>query len=301
MKLPYKLNVYVVALLIPLLLTPHVTQAKTAPDRVALLETIQVLLAKVQNLQLLLTAQQTAVSYVPKTDFLDNFPGDIKYLYEIDEELQLPPSAPNRHERYVEQLNTIMPEKYRAYIDQFVVFDNHPNDMAAFAAVAYDGKDATWVYGIEVAEINESPTSDASIELMIHEFAHIFTLDQLITLRQRTTGCHEYFDTTGCFGSGSHLGQFVELFWDDELLDELVIANESRNVRRELTQLYKRYDSEFVTEYAATTPAEDFAESFAWYVLDLDAERGTVAEEKIEFMSQFSSIRAYKEHITNQL
>jgi hypothetical protein len=129
----------------------------------------------------------------------------------------------------------------------------------------------------------------------------VFTLDQFITSSKQTNNCHEYFDEIGCYTTGSYLSEFVQEFWNDALLDEVIQATESRNSNRALFQLYERYESDFVTDYAATSPEEDFAETFSWYVLDEEVERGSVAAQKIRFMDSFAQIRDYKEEILSNI
>lgn len=64
---------------------------------------------------------------------------------------------------------------------------------------------------------------------------------------------------------------------------------------------YDRYESQFVSEYAATDPAEDFAESFTWYVYGEMAPSGSVADEKIEFFDRFSYTQVLADEIIREL
>ena len=300
MKCTTTITTYAVALLFVGLATiPQVTYAQASADRAVLLQTIQTLLAQIEVLEQMLADRVKGTD--SSRNLLDDFEATITHNYTIADQLVLPSSAPDQHEDYVDQLRVILPPRYRSHIDQFIVFRDHPRDLAAFVAVESDGRQTQWVYGVSAEEIKESPTSALSAELMVHEFAHIFTLDQVISSQAPLGSCHEYFDDSSCFPQGSYLAAFISEFWDDALLDELVMAAENQRPDRALKRLYNRWDSEFVTEYAATSPAEDFAESFAWYVLGLDATKGTIAAEKIDFMSRYSDIRSYKSHITSQI
>ena len=293
-----KISTYVVALLLPVMLVPQFAQAQ-AVDRAALIDLISLLQQQIVMLQAQLDARQAN----PLSDdgLLDDFPGTIMANYDVHSELQLPDNAPFKYQKYADQLRALFPTQYRNYIDRFVVFDNHPDDIAAFVAVTSNSRDTTWMYGVSVEEINITPTKGSSMELMVHEFAHVFSLDQLLTGVVPATDCHRFFDDTGCFVPGSYLDKFVDEFWDEELLDGLVAANQSRNSARALQRFYERYGSEFVSDYAAVDPSEDFAESFAWYVLDEPVQRGTIAADKVDFMNQFPAIRAYKKHIQAQI
>lgn len=288
------------------MLLPQFAQAQVTPDRAMLLQTIQSLLIQIEVLQELLIARQQTTQFVSSqvvadNGLLDDFEGDIIQLYQVGQARALPPDARISHQRYFEQLRQVMPDQYEDYFDQFLVFDNHPADITAFVAVESDGRTADWLYGVSVDEVSEDPTSDLSIELMVHEFAHVFSLDQIIRSRSQTSSCHDYFASSSCYPDGTYLDEFIDEFWDDDLLDELEDATNSRNPERELARLHDRYDSEFVTSYAATDPAEDFAETFMWYVLDEEFERGTVAAEKIEFMDSYRNIRSYKADILSDI
>jgi hypothetical protein len=298
MKYIQKISIYIVALLLPITLVPQFVQAQSA-DRATLIELISLLQQQIVLLQAQLEDQQAGL--ISDDGLLDDFPGTVVVNYAVRSELELPPRAPFQHQKYADQLRMVFPSKYRDYIDQFVVFSDHPDDIAAFVAVTSDGRDTTWMYGVDVEEISADPTKAASIELMVHEFAHVFTLDQFITSSKQTNNCHEYFDEIGCYTTGTYLSEFVQEFWNDALLDEVIQATKSRNANRALFQIYERYESDFVTDYAATSPEEDFAETFAWYVLDEEVERGSVAAQKIRFMDSFAQIRDYKEEILSNI
>jgi hypothetical protein len=83
------------------------------------------------------------------------------------------------------------------------------------------------------------------------------------------------------------------------MLDELQSVQTGSNNSQ--ADFYDRYESQFVSEYAATDPAEDFAESFTWYVYGEMAPSGSVADEKIEFFDRFSYTQALADEIIKEL
>jgi len=287
------------ACLLPFIFGPQFAQAQTV-DRAVLIELIELLQQQIVLLQAQLEARQ-ASSLISDDRLLEDFPGTVIANYVVQSELLLPPAAPTQHQRYADKLRLVLPTQYRDYINQFVVFADHPEEIAAYVAVSSDGRNTTWMYGVSAEEINHAATSESSIELMVHEFAHIFSLDQQLASQTPGSNCPGLYTDLACFSPGSYLGEFVTDFWDERLLAELVDAKDSRSPDRELLQFYERYESEFVSDYAATDPSEDFAESFAWYVLDEPVRQGTVAADKVDFMDQFQIIRSYKKHIQSQL
>jgi len=228
-------------------------------------------------------------------------------LYEIEAEVvasysvyqgEISTRAPQLYQAYFDRLLTVLPDQYDDHIDELVVFTSGNQGVGAYVEtqVPYT-KD--WRYAVSESEIKEDPESAASTELMVHEFAHIFSLDQAFRERATARDCHPYFTDTLCYGSDSYLGQFIDTFWSNQMLDDLQSAQSES--RFDQADFYDRYESQFVSEYAATDPAEDFAESFTQYVYGEMAPRGSIADQKIEFFDQFRYVQELSDAIQQEL
>ncbi len=117
---------------------------------------------------------------------------------------------------------------------------------------------------------------------LIHEFAHILSLNSTqVDAAVAEGSCGGFVIDEGCVRDAAYLGKFYVAYWDGQF--EL---NEDTSVER-----YESNTQAFVTEYAATNPIEDFAESFASFVFnkkqDVDQHQ---AEEKINFFYGYNEL-----------
>ena len=114
-------------------------------------------------------------------------------------------------------------------------------------------------------EIAVDPADTADLdwfrETILHEYGHYLTLNEgQVTYTDHTGGGDVYREEGMTARSGSYLDDFYQTFWTGLLEDRLANVDSGG--------FYLRHPEDFVTEYAATDPAEDIAESLAWFVLD---------------------------------
>jgi len=67
------------------------------------------------------------------------------------------------------------------------------------------------------------------------------------------------------------------------MIDEIDTINDTGDWD-ELDAFYERYQDRFVTEYAATNPGEDLAETFAVFVLNERPTGSTIADQKLNLL-----------------
>jgi hypothetical protein len=94
----------------------------------------------------------------------------------------------------------------------------------------------------------------------------------------------------------AYLSRFCARFWRNRYPDE--------SSRDDADPASARYDEDpdaFVTDYAATDPSEDFAESFAYFVLD-PAPSGTAEKDrKLQFFWHFPDLVRDREYLRKGL
>lgn len=102
-----------------------------------------------------------------------------------------------------------------------------------------------------------------------HEFTHVFavTEDQIDQHVESEDACETYFDGDICFARGSLIADWTARFWTDDMLtdagsDSRASASEGRCEQH----------PGFFGSYAATSPEEDFAESFSAMLLRIPPE-----------------------------
>ena len=116
---------------------------------------------------------------------------------------------------------------------------------------------------------------------LLHEYAHLLTLgkdqmdmneDVLFAYeddpihKKALAACDYYFvEWMGCTKETSYLHQFYLEFWTDIIDDwnDRDIVNDEE----EAEVFYENYEAQFVTGYAVTSPDEDIAEVWPYFIL----------------------------------
>lgn len=214
---------------------------------------------------------------VPQND--EDILSDADYFVGSNEELQLNTgTAQDVHRQIWNHIKAISPDDLTAnYIDTYRVFTDANDGTLAY--IVDEDDDGKFVIAINLATHQKSTPQEQTLTI-VHELAHIATLNK----DQIAEGTCEYETQEGCFGDQSVLAQFVERFWTQA--DQDAAANEE--------DLYSANPSNFVTDYAATNPEEDVAESFAYYVVKNNYDQATVAGQKQAFFDEFDEARDIK-------
>lgn len=153
---------------------------------------------------------------------------------------------------------------------------------------------------------------------LIHEFGHLLTLspDQVTPSQaifdepesdsvydDEVQACPNYFPGEGCSHKDSYIHLFVGRFWGkiyDEWLEIDAIEDEDEYEDR-LDSFYEKYEDQFVSNYAPTSPEEDIAESWADFVLKPKPGDQTIANEKVLFFYEFPELVELRAQIASNL
>lgn len=190
-----------------------------------------------------------------------------------------------------EIMQTILPKDK---LSQIVKYNEHTDGVdGELASVEPVGDGSTWVLFVDPKDAYNLKggfkNKEELIATLVHEYAHILTLDN--TQQEFTEeGCdYGQFETfEGCAYSDSYLSLFVEEFWSD-YLDEFFEIEESGD-EDDLYDFYLENESDFVTEYAATNPGEDIAESFVVFVTKDKSTGNSISDQKINFFYNYSEL-----------
>lgn len=148
------------------------------------------------------------------------------------------------------------------HIDTFAVY-RKDDDTTAYV-VDENGDDKRQVT-VNLTVYNSMTLQEQKASL-IHELWHIITLNQ--QQMDLSWTCTTYKTDEWCLAANSYLNQFVSRFWK-------WISNPA-------------YDaSKYVTEYATTSPEEDIAESFAFFVLSSSFSDVTTKDQKMNLFTQY--------------
>jgi hypothetical protein len=217
------------------------------------------------------------------------------------------------HQQIWNHITQIIPTTYRENVTRLVFFSDGPE--GSLGAVEQTSQPGEWTLAVDIQDGVELPTLAATL---IHETAHLFSLGttQVETnlplfehpedgtlFDQGKAACDTYFIREGCSLPGSYLNLFFEQFWGD-LYDEwtgIQLEEDIDSRTYQLTKLHSRHADEFVSTYAVTSPEEDLAESFLYFVLSADLTGASVADEKVSFFQQFPDLFNLRQQMRTNL
>ncbi|MGN6636224.1 MAG: hypothetical protein ACTHJ6_12325 [Oryzihumus sp.] len=101
-----------------------------------------------------------------------------------------------------------------------------------------------------------------------HEGGHLISLDRSEIAGPESDQCPTYDTLTGCLRPGALLTRFTDQTWSDATYNAWWRADgvqDEGQRQRQLDRFYATHRAQFVTWYAATSPEEDLAETFAYW------------------------------------
>jgi hypothetical protein len=213
---------------------------------------------------------------------------------------------------------SLIPPTDRQMVTQYKVFtDGYSNTLAAVDQTQNDP--SQWVLEIDIADLKDK---DSLMFTMIHEYAHILTLnasqvtpDQEIVddpgnldlQASKAAACPNFFTGTGCSYADSYIQAFYNRFWLD-INDEWQKIDALQYGTKDLTpyydglyNFYKTHQDQFLDDYSTTHPDEDIAESFAYFVFSPKPTGNTIKEQKIAFFHEYPELVELRTNILNGL
>ena len=218
------------------------------------------------------------------------------------------------HETVWDYFAAIIPAEERAVVSEFSIFtDGRGNHLAAVSPMFSDPEEWTLYVDIEDAESYYDLTYT-----LIHEQGHLLTLnsEQVLVSKailrypnnstiyeQEVSACPQYFTGEGCSEPDSYINQFFTRFWpylyDEWEQIDLEEDDDTRQIL--LEEFYEMYQDQFLTDYAATSPEEDIAEAWTFFVLSPKPELDSIANEKILFFYEYPELIDLRTQILQQV
>lgn len=255
------------------------------------------------------------ISETQYTDFTDELNLSLEEMIALQENL--------RHSRTVWALvKGIIPAPYLKHIIYLEIFtDGVDNFLGAIEEV--EGRTNSVILSIDLGDMLDDQREvkyNQLVETIVHELAHIITLssDQAAWLEEEDSNPDTYFifeydlDTY----EDSYMNQFFQLFWAD-LFDEWsaffykygvlyegdeALADEYEEILMEhLDNFYETHREKFITNYAATSPTEDIAESFTYFVFDDSLKENLKQHPKIQFFYRYPEFVEMRNQIRSYL
>ena len=225
------------------------------------------------------------------------------HIESVPDELQDERDDRATHEVIWEYYASIVPPAEREFVSEFAIFtDGRGNHLAAVSPTFPDPEQ--WSLQVDILDAE----SDHELTYtLIHEQGHLLTLNaeqvppskQIFKFpsnetvyRKEVEACPQYFAGEGCSQPDSYINQFFERFWT-QLYDEWeqIDLEEDRDTRRALLKdFYRTYKDQFLSDYAPTSPVEDIAESWTFFLLSPKPELNSIASEKILFFYEYPEL-----------
>jgi hypothetical protein len=235
-------------------------------------------------------------------------------LEDVPADLQDEQDDLDSHERIWNYYTSLIPAGDRETLAEFWIFTDGPDNVLAAVGQTYDDP---YLWTLEV-DITDSSDYRYLTFTLVHEFAHLLTLgpdqvppDQAVfdnpedddLYIERLSACSTFFTGEGCANEDSYIYQFHQAFWTyiyDEW-NEINLEEDDDIYYERLDEFYDRYQDQFLTDYSVTHPAEDIAESFAFFVFSRQPDGDSIAEEKILFFYQFPELVELRNRIASNV
>jgi hypothetical protein len=218
------------------------------------------------------------------------------------------------HESIWNYFVSIIPAEQRALLSGFFIFTDGIGDHLAAVSPKLNHPEE-WILHVDILD------SESYYDLtytLIHEQGHLLTLNSAQVppsdaifehpnnqgiYNREAAACPQYFTGEGCSQPDSYINQFFERFWPYIYPDwEKIDLEEDEDTRvGMLRDFYRTYQDQFLSDYAATSPAEDIAESWTFFVLSPKPELNSIASEKILFFYEYPELVELRTQILNQV
>jgi hypothetical protein len=187
-----------------------------------------------------------------------------------------------------------------------------------------EGSTSSWNVVIDVVDVfkenGKFRDKREFLQTLLHEFAHIMTLNETqVALVPELLGeeydvdvyaghektCATFFTGEGCAFPGAYIAEFVDLFWTPEMITEVRSIDDSEDLEEIddlVSEFYNAHENEFLTEYAATNPGEDIAETWVLFVTQKESRSlSSIADKKLNFFYRFPELVARRDQIRTRL
>lgn len=217
------------------------------------------------------------------------------------------------HEQIWDYFAALIPAEQRSFVTEFSAMSDGQSHILAGVSRTDDFN----MWGLRVDVLDASDHYDLTYTLM-HEFGHLLTLkssqvaaDKLVILNpenekfyeRAVADCPQYFAGDGCSTPGSYINEFFQRYWKGlyEEWQAIDKTKEDATYAGSLHDFYETYADQFVTEYAATSPEEDIAETWAFFILAPKPDGQSIADEKILFFYEYPELVQLRQEILTRL
>jgi hypothetical protein len=233
----------------------------------------------------------------------------------VPEELEDERDDRTAHEAIWNYFASIIPSTKREFVSEFSIFtDGRGNHLAAVSPKFLDLEQ----WSLQVDILDAENYYDLTYTLL-HEQGHLLTLnaeqvppseaifqfpDNETVRKQEAAACQQYFTGEGCSKPDSYMDEFFTRFWQERLYEEWeqIDLEKDKDTRAALLKdFYRMYQDQFLSRYASSSPVEDIAESWSFFVLSPKPESNSIANEKILFFYEYPEMVELRMQILQQV
>src|SRR3990172_4142267 len=207
------------------------------------------------------------------------------------------------HQQVWDYFRALVPANEREGIGEYsIITDGQGGTLAAVAQTQSDLN--LWALQVDIADTGNYYELTYTL---LHELGHLLTLgpdqvppslaifndpDDDNIYFEEASACPDYFPGEGCANPHSYINDFYNRFWIDvhEEWNEINLEEDSDIYYEKLDEFYYKYEDRFVTSYAATSPEEDIAEAFTFFVFSPEPAGEPIAEQKVLFFYQYPEL-----------
>ncbi len=197
------------------------------------------------------------------------------------------------------KIKKIIPSKYMSMITKYQVFTDGLDGTLAYVDLN-DNK--TWTISVDLDDTldeNKEFTKE-SVKTIIHEMSHIISLNKT-QIGGDANNKELYTIKEGTLKKDAYLSIFYNEFWKHHMSEHSKNSEEDNTNEYDENSFYSKYKDEFVSDYAASNPVEDFAESFAYFVINDKTIDSSIKSQKIMFFYNYPEFIEIRDDIRNSI
>lgn len=204
---------------------------------------------------------------------------------------ELSKSEADTYEKIWSEVRYILPNSDLKKFDKiFFATDGEYNELASVTPNNFEG--SKWIINIDPIDVINNERK-LFYETILHEYFHYLSLNDNQVTYTYDYDMNNYCEEGMASKDKSYINEFYDEFWK-EIIDD-------RNIDRENYYFYERHKDSFVSEYASTDPAEDIAETFAYFVLNDKPSGNSVKDKKIKFFYQYDELIKLKKELQEKI
>jgi len=246
----------------------------------------------------------------------------------LDDELAIPNELKewqvydDKHYQSWNIFTQVVPPRYMNDVVWFTIFTDGIEWLEMDVYLEQDSQKWSLLFDIQDWYCLGDLDEDRVKFTMIHEFGHMLSLgpseidvdfelydlgweeDDTLNdvILEKEQACETGIITTyGCTKEDSYINAFAQKFQVDKYSDSINFHYQiySNEWTENLWNYYTAHEDEYVTDYAASSTQEDFAETFTFFILSEKPQGNSVLEQKILFFYDYAELIEIRDFIRN--